>query len=421
MMRKYLLLFCLTFSLLFLASCNFESDSDEKSTDKINATEHGLSVENSGEENSKALQALVDKVSISGGVIYIPAGEYLFCENGRQTIGSHCIKMKSNVSIVGDGDKTVLCPIGNSEYGMDMFYYNDYLDLGEPSYLENCNFQDFVIDAAGSSCNVYTSAGKGFMFNLFKNCHWQRVTVKNTDATGFGVDCPTNGSIKECIAIGCGKAATEENGGASGFGIGFGYCDDESIIISGCTAQNNKKFGFFLEHQGRFSDERYSAEKSLTFRISDCISSGNLFNFGGICAMNTVYERCRSFGAEKYGFYFENSTSSEVLESESDGEGQAAFAILHSDKDGNIPSSGIKFVSSSAKNSPVGVKIVGLAEASLMFDNLIDGCDLGNSPTAVYTEGKMRSLTLKNNFSQTNNIELFAKTEELSDFDNSWN
>ena len=154
--------------------------------------------------------------------MYIPAGEYEFAENGKQKIGSHCIKMRSGVSIVGDGEKTVLKPVGSSYYGMDMFYFNDYIDKGEALYLENCRFENFVIDGSETSCRVYTSAGKGFMFNLFKNCHFKNVTVKNTDATGFGVDCPVESTITGCTAIGCGKAATQENSGASGFGIGFG-------------------------------------------------------------------------------------------------------------------------------------------------------------------------------------------------------
>ena len=36
--------------------------------------------------------------------------------------------MRSGVSILGDGEKTVLKPVGKSRYGLDMFYFNDYLD-----------------------------------------------------------------------------------------------------------------------------------------------------------------------------------------------------------------------------------------------------------------------------------------------------
>lgn len=291
---------------IFLLVLTLSGCRQEEQNNRVNATDHGLSVENSGQQNSKALQSLIDSLTGAGGTIYIPAGEYVFAENGTQTIGSHCIKMRSNVSIIGDGEETVLKPVGESVYGLDMFYFNDYLDTGEAVYLENCEFRDFVIDGAGTSCETYTSAGKGFMFNLFRNCHWERVTVKNTDATGFGVDCPIDSSMTNCTAIGCGKAATEESGGASGFGIGYGYCAEECITITDCYAEDNKKFGFFFEHQGRFNDAMYTAQTAAGFQVAKCTAQGNLYNFGGICAENVSYIQCTSGEAIKQEVYFEN-------------------------------------------------------------------------------------------------------------------
>lgn len=300
-MRRIYRVFAVCMLILVLSGCNQNGQKDW-----IDATKHGLSTQNSGQQNSQALQSLIDSLTKTGGTIYIPAGEYVFAENGIQTIGSHCIKMRSNVSIIGDGEKTVLKPVGKSAYGLDMFYFNDYLDTGEAVYLENCRFESFVIDAAGTSCETYTSAGKGFMFNLFRNCHWKGVTVKKTDATGFGVDCPIDSSITNCVAIGCGKAATIENGGASGFGIGYGYCAEETMTISDCYAEGNKKFGFFFEHQGRFNSEMYTAESAQGFIVSQCRAEGNLYNFGGICAENVTYTECTSGVAIKQEVYFEN-------------------------------------------------------------------------------------------------------------------
>lgn len=300
MMKKIL---CAIFVLTLLCSC---APADVPDDGRIDATKYGVLPENSGMENSQNLQALIDETSETGGIIYIPAGEYTFAENGTQTIGTHCIKMRSNVSIVGDGEKTVLKPMGVSRYGMDMFYFNDYLDTGEAVYLENCRFEGFVIDASGTSCEVYTSAGKGFMFNLFRNCHWELVTVKYTDATGFGVDCPIDSSIQNCTAIGCGKAATDESGGASGFGIGYGYCVEENMTITGCYAEENKKFGFFFEHQGRFNSEMYRADDAAGFRVSACKAKGNHDNFGGIVAFGGMYENCISLSPVRAGFCFED-------------------------------------------------------------------------------------------------------------------
>ena len=280
--------------------------------DYWNASAYGVLPENSGLENSRSLQALIDMLAQTGGTVYIPAGIYLFAENGTQTIGSHCIKMRSNVSIIGAGEGTVLMPVGNSQYGLDMFYFNDYLDTGQAIYLENCRFERFVIDASQTACETYTSAGKGFMFNLFRNCHWNEVTVRNTDATGFGVDCPIDSSISNCRAIGCGKAATTENGGASGFGIGFGFCAEEGITIRNCYAAENKKFGFFFEHQGRFDPDMYGADRVSGFLVQACTAVSNLYNFGGIVAYGGTYTRCTSMNARQAAFFFSDCTDFEV-------------------------------------------------------------------------------------------------------------
>lgn len=275
------------------------------------ASIYGVLPGNSGSENSKNLQSLIDKASVDGGTIFIPEGEYEFSKNGTQTYGDHCIKMRSNVSICGSGEKTVLMPVGESDYGLDMFYFNDYLDLGDPTYLENCTFKDFVIDASGTSCKSYTSAGKGFMFNLIRNCHWQNVTVKNTDATGFGMDCPIDSSITNCTAVGCGKAADDSSTGASGFGIGYGYAPGESLQIRDCTARDNRKFGFFFEHQGRFDPERYPLENQGSFQVNSCYSEGNLYNYGGISAKNITYHQCTSGQFRGKDIFFENCADCE--------------------------------------------------------------------------------------------------------------
>jgi len=343
--------------LLMLTSCSHSTQDG----DMINAARRGVCTENSGEANSKALQAVIDEAALTGKTVYIPEGEYEFAENGSQAIGSHCIKMRSGVSIVGEGEKTILKPVGHTSYGLDMFYFNEYLDIGKALYLENCLFESFVIDASGTSCEVYTSAGKGFMFNLFKNCHFKNVTIKNTDATGFGVDCPIDCSITACTAVGCGKAATDASNGASGFGIGFGYSEEERIVISDCTATANTKFGFFFEHQGRFRMEKYSALPKRAFTVRGCFADENLFGFGGINAFNTVYDACISEDSRCYGFYFENSFESGAVQCKSSGEGKACFVVAQDIPADSIPKGmmGISFLQCEGACSPAGILTIG--------------------------------------------------------------
>ena len=327
-MRYLIILITIIILIIFVAntmptSRNIEdgnssfNDADaNKNASKINyyynAIKYGLSPTNTGKENSVALQNLINTIP-SNETIYIPSGEYEFSENGTQTIGSHCIKMRSNIKIIGDGETTILKPVGESVYGLDMFYFNELLDSNSSTYLENCIFKNFVIDSIGTSSDTYTSAGKGFMFNLYKNCHWENITVKNTDGTGFGMDCPIDCTIVNCSAINCGKAATIQSTGASGFGIGFGYSNNENIEIKGCVSIGNKKFGFFFEHQGIFNSELYKATITNGFSVVDSEAYNNYYNFGGIAAADITYDNCISKNHISNGFYFEDSQNYKII------------------------------------------------------------------------------------------------------------
>ena len=200
------------------------------------------------------------------------------------------------------------------------------------------------------------------MFNLFRNCHFQGITVKNTDATGFGVDCPINCTITACTAIGCGKAAGADSNGDSGFGIGFGYCEEEDILISDCTAVGNRRFGFFFEHQGRFSQERYHAVPSAGFRVERCTAAENLYGFGGINALYTDYAECTSARSVRYGFYFEDSFDCGVSRAKSSEEGEACFAVLQRTLPVGSPAwtGEILFSDCEGEDAPFGLLVMGV-------------------------------------------------------------
>ena len=50
----------------------------------------------------------------------------------------------------------------------------------------------------------------------------------------------------------------------------------------------------------------YAAESVIGFRVSQCVSRGNLYNFGGIVAFDGVYENCTSVVPVCAGFCFED-------------------------------------------------------------------------------------------------------------------
>lgn len=281
--------------------------------------------------NSWALQNIIS-CAPSKTTVYLPKGTFYFVSghlkmaDGSDKNERHVIKPVDGVSLVGagsdeNGTNTTLkvfsedqeftknakaASLGQNSSisgGVDMFFYNDYAAYGFPSqserdiYLEDVGFYDFIINSEHSRGHTYNTSGKGFMINLFKNCIWDNVVVKNTDGTGFGVDAPVNGKITNSRAEGCGKAAKSTDGGASGFGIGTGYSENESMIISNSIAKNNKKFGFFYEHQGRFNPVDYAAKSAANeraFRVVNCQAEGNMYNYGGLRANDTYYTNSSS-------------------------------------------------------------------------------------------------------------------------------
>ncbi|MDO4508020.1 MAG: S-layer homology domain-containing protein [Candidatus Saccharibacteria bacterium] len=306
--------------------------------------------------NSWFLQNIIS-CAPDNSAIYLPEGTFYFVSGhitmaeGSEVYGAyerHVIKPADNVALIGkgvdeNGQNTTLKPYseaiefsqneklkeyksalgqstegewgGRIDGGVDMFFFNDYsaYNFTQPNYLTNADFYDFIIDSEDTRGPVYTTAGKGFMINLFKDCDWDNVVVKNTDGTGFGVDAPINGTITNSRAEGCGKAATTNDGGASGFGIGTGYANNESMVISNSVAVNNKKFGFFYEHQSRFNAKDYRATKAANekaFKVIDSHAEGNLYNYGGLRANDVHYENSSSVasGATVLDIYFSDES-----------------------------------------------------------------------------------------------------------------
>lgn len=276
--------------------------------------------------NTTVLQSWIDEASNNGGgTVTLPEGEFYFAKGGKRSNyeEEYVIKCKDNVKLVGAGTtarkNTTLIPYGYIDAGgRDMFYFNDYSesDGADAKYLINADFEDFIVDGGHMTGGSYNTSGKGFMINLCKDCDWENVIVKNTFATGFGMDCTVNCTITDCQAINCGWHADNmylepsKVGGASGFGIGTGYDNNEDITITNCRAEGNRKYGFFFEHQARFKTDfdMYKAE-SGDFVVSNCTASGNTFDFGGERAYDVLYKKCVSdgdYGISDSAFHFEN-------------------------------------------------------------------------------------------------------------------
>lgn len=266
-----------------------------------------IQTEEAMQQNTKELQEAIDYAADhGGGTVTIPVGRYYFAPIANNFTDNsfiaasdrewHIISCRSLVTLRGAESSwdTVLYPMGEKDQPIDMFYFADLLETGAPTYLEQAEFENFTVDCRYAvNQGKYTAKGKGFYFVLLSDCHWRNVNVRNSDGTGFGVDCPIRCSMKGCEAVQCGKQAVDGKIGASGFGIGYGYSQDESIVLSECKAFNNRRFGFFIENQHRFRPDLYQTESREGFYVKNCMAGGNRYNFGGEYCKNLTYTDCR--------------------------------------------------------------------------------------------------------------------------------
>ena len=265
------------------------------------------------QQNTKRLQQLIDTVSSAGGgTVKIPAGTYYFYSAGTLPRCDYAIICRDQVHVMGEGpDQTILKPFGEYTHGINLFYWDTVHYSQEPpfvtepfAYLRNADFSGFTICCDETAythpkTSDYNAMGKGFMLAPIKDCDWNNVCVEYADGTGFGVDLPVNCRMVNCTARNCGKAATVQDIGASGFGIGIGLSQDESMWLENCQSYGNRKYGFFVENQTRFyepEESRIGVSQIQGVFIQNCVAGGNLHDFGGARANDVTFTNCISTG-----------------------------------------------------------------------------------------------------------------------------
>lgn len=214
-------------------------------------------------DDQAAIQAAIDACTAAGGgEVYLPAGTYAI----EDSLVPH-----SNVTIVGDGmDLTIIAPswvANKSAFHYDSGTYNS----GNPHVA--MHFRDFTIDGSGASNSSYTTNCKGFYALYMQDCSFTRVCVRDSFATGFGVDFLVRVSFDQCLAIGCGSGLTNPDTqfGGNGFGIGTGGYANEEVSFTGCHAYGGNNNGFLFEAQATAFQGRY-------FTMTGCTSRENYRN-----------------------------------------------------------------------------------------------------------------------------------------------
>jgi hypothetical protein len=237
-------------------------------------------------------------------VLDLGPGRFLTNSN-IQPGGSTPTTQNAHVGIKGAGrNQTFILPQGATT-GIAFNQVNDT----QPAAVD-CHFSDFTIDMKGATLGPAGASRKGFIGRGWFDCTWTRVTVANSPATAFGNDFPVRCRMTACSVktTSTGAAGTLDMSAGpieaakyfSGFGLGFGVFDDESIVFDGCDATDCFRGGFFFE---AFEANIGHTKRTANIQMIGCRSQGNRIGISNVGAGSLVATNCKITDNSVAGYY----------------------------------------------------------------------------------------------------------------------
>lgn len=247
-----------------------------------------------GQDAHRPLQRGYNWLSANGGgYLYAPPAYY------KMPIP---VVPKSGVSLVGGGqESTIFLPMG---YLPAFQYRGKPTEASTEVYVENIQFCDFTVD--GENQQLHPERGyipdiKGIFLQYYRNAYFDRLTVRNTGATGFGVDMPDKVFVANFIVENCGRLAQVGDLGASGFGLGTSFMSSEPIFLSKIVGRGNKNYGIFFEPQRSVG----TAQDAI---VSDATFSGNYAGMAD-CGIEGLIASNINLRGNQYGFMADTGTN----------------------------------------------------------------------------------------------------------------
>lgn len=362
-----------------------------------NALDYNIST--SSEDNTPAMQTLIDTVnSNGGGIIYLPVGTYKFKTSGTalNAMNESALVAKSNVSIIGESlTGTIIKMIGKTNSGYTWLgYYNSATPI------EGCTYSNFTVDAEECTITTYSHRGKAFFYHNVKNCVWRDLILRKTPATALGIDMLDNVVIDSIYCDNCGREWSTGGEGGAGIGIGTGLYTNENYVIRNCICVNCGHYGIFLEDQGRF-DSSYTYKHSKGASIVNNIVRGTK-NYGIglrggkniIIANNQTYENMNGGIYLDYGCHDVDINNNLVIDNTGDG-------ILIETSMGNQNVNNILIQSNHIQGNGVGIDMKSPTANMKYFNNVLHG-----NTTGIKTSTGQSNTIIKNNLllDNANNI-----------------
>jgi len=160
------------------------------------------------------IQYAINSLPDSGGKIFIKAGTYV--------IDSTIWVNKSNISICGEGSSTILS--GSSSLNNAIMTVRK--DASTSDWLHNIEIAHLTFDGTNMPRTTYDSILKALHGRYVERLNVHNLIVKNTPATGIGIDQIKYSWIHHNYIEGCGTSGEA----AGGNGIGIGVASDYNII-----------------------------------------------------------------------------------------------------------------------------------------------------------------------------------------------
>ena len=213
------------------------------------AADYGVSPD--AEDNTAAMQALIDAVGDKGGgVIWMPVGVYQFSAASSRALSINVetlLTPRNGVSIIGESiTGTVIEVYGSTTEGAA------WMSSLNSSVTEGCTFANFTVDLERETMGSYTHKGKAFYISGIRDCVFRDLSLLNTPSTALGIDMLDNVAIDSVYVYRGGREWHDAKPGGAGIGIGTGKWEHENFVIRNCICDACGHFGIFLEDQGLF-------------------------------------------------------------------------------------------------------------------------------------------------------------------------
>jgi hypothetical protein len=210
-----------------------------------------------------------------------------------------------HVGITGAGrNQTFLLPYG----AITAIAFNQINDT-LPAAID-CHFSDFTIDLKNATLGPAGASRKGFIGRGWFDCTFTRLRVRNSPATAYGVDFPVRCTFTACSAV---TTSTGVNGTLdmsagpiaaaqffSGFGLGFGVFDNESVTFDGCEATDCYRGGFFFE---AFEASAGNTKRTAVIKMVGCRSWNNRIGVCNVGASGVSATNCEITDNTVAGYY----------------------------------------------------------------------------------------------------------------------